>query len=612
MKCAALIALVILASFADCRDVWRQKRDEVHNPICDHVTAVTPEGFKAMVLVGFSQNLHHSTYEELVPLIRQIETAASACCDEGASADCSKEELDLFQSAICASEEVTQKNHLEDCCAKTGADRHHCFLEHKKRIPRDSTIHNVPGKEKCEAYEKDRVTAMGQFIYQFSKTHVLLQPQVILGIAKGFEGILQSCCHDDNVDKCFLEKGTAMKHTAENRISQLKSICLVHKKYGLRVIKAIKLVQYSQKLPQATFEEVAKITDQIAHMVSTCCKGEMINCMKERKQLVDDVCSKDETLSRTKHLAECCKLSIIERGGCIEKMEADDKPQDLSEKADSFIKDKDICERYAQHGDQFLGSFLYEYSRRHPELSIQVILRIGKGYEAILDKCCKTDNPAECYGGAEEQLALAIKEHLAHVQQMCAVEKKLGKEGFEKFMLIQYTKIMPQAPYDGLMRVAHKIASVFDSCCSKDESHLMTCTEERLTNTIDETCSETDPATINEHIDHCCKESYSERRTCILKIQPDTTFVPQPFSPDVFHLDPDMCDMEPKELFATTTKLLYDLVKLKTTMTNEQLMTISAGFHLLKTNCCADAAKELCFKTQGAKLIETSKGMLGI
>ncbi|XP_041081666.1 albumin 1-like [Polyodon spathula] len=611
MKCAALITLVILTSFADCHDVWRLKRDAVHNPICDHVTAVTPEGFKAMVLVGLSQNLPKSTYEELLPLVRQIATAAIACCDEGASADCSKDELDLFQSAICASDEVTQKNLLEDCCVKTGADRHHCFLEHKKHIPMESTVHNIPGKDTCEAYERDRVTIMGHFIYHFSKKHVLMQPQVVLGIAKGFEGILQSCCHDDDINKCFLEKGTAMKHTVENRISQLRSICLVHNKYGLRIIKAIKIVKYSQKLPQATFEEVAKMTEQIAHMVTTCCKGEMIKCMKERKQLVDDVCSNDEILSRTKHLADCCKLSIIERGDCIEKMEPDDKPTDLSAKADSFIKDKDICERYAQKGDQFLARFIYEYSRRHPELSVQEILRVGKGYEAILDKCCKTENPPECYGGVEEELALTIKKHILHFKQMCAAEKKFGEEGFEKLMLIQYTKIMPQAPYEGLMRVAHKIARIIDSCCSRDESHLMTCAEELLTNAIDETCSETNPADINEHIDHCCNESYSQRRICILEIQPDTTFVPQPFSPDMFHLDHHMCDMKPKELFATTTRLLYDLVKLKTTMTKEQLMAIVVEFQLVK-ECCADVAKELCFRTEGAKLIEKSKGILGL
>lgn len=39
--------------------------------------------------------------------------------------------------------------------------------------------------------------------------------------------------------------------------------------------------------------------------------------------------------------------------------------------------------------------FLYEYSRRHPEFSAQMLLRIGKGYEELLKECCKTSCPPE-------------------------------------------------------------------------------------------------------------------------------------------------------------------------------------------------------------------------
>lgn len=40
--------------------------------------------------------------------------------------------------------------------------------------------------------------------------------------------------------------------------------------------------------------------------------------------------------------------------------------------------------------------FLYEYSRRHPEFSAQMLLRIGKGYEDLLHKCCKPGAPEDC------------------------------------------------------------------------------------------------------------------------------------------------------------------------------------------------------------------------
>lgn len=44
--------------------------------------------------------------------------------------------------------------------------------------------------------------------------------------------------------------------------------------------------------------------------------------------------------------------------------------------------------------------FVYEYARRHPEFSTQLILRVAKGFESLLEKCCKSDNPAECYANA--------------------------------------------------------------------------------------------------------------------------------------------------------------------------------------------------------------------
>lgn len=40
--------------------------------------------------------------------------------------------------------------------------------------------------------------------------------------------------------------------------------------------------------------------------------------------------------------------------------------------------------------------FLYEYARRHPEFSAQMLLRIGKGYEDLLQECCKPGAPEDC------------------------------------------------------------------------------------------------------------------------------------------------------------------------------------------------------------------------
>lgn len=39
----------------------------------------------------------------------------------------------------------------------------------------------------------------------------------------------------------------------------------------------------------------------------------------------------------------------------------------------------------------------FEYSRRHPELALPVILRVVIVYQNLLEECRKLENPMECY-----------------------------------------------------------------------------------------------------------------------------------------------------------------------------------------------------------------------
>ncbi|XP_066568352.1 albumin 2 [Amia ocellicauda] len=604
MKWVTLISLVIFISFPQTSA----------NRVCEFVSAVKEQGFKAIVLVGLAQNLPKSTYEELRPLLIQSAIVAQSCCGAEPSADCSREEADLFQSAICASHEITEKNGLDDCCKLHGTQRTHCFVDHKHKIPHDASLKpDIPESEKCADYEKDSSTFMGHFIYDFARRHVLLQPQVILGIAQGYEKIIKECCKDaKGVHTCFDDKKAGFKHAIENRVSELKSTCVIYHTFGKRILMAKKLVQYSQKMPQATFAEVKAITERIANVTATCCSGDMIQCMKERKHMIDEYCANHEVLARTKHFAECCKASIIERGACIEKMKADDKPEGLSPKVEGFIKDKDVCQKYAEARDLYIGKFLYEYSRRHPELSIQIILRITKNYEEVLEKCCKTDDPPTCYGSADAQLAKAIETELLHFKNMCAFETTKGEEAFEKQMIVQYTRIMPQAGFEGVEYVAHKIADVMDHCCrEKDlDHHLLPCAEEKLTNAIDQTCVDYDPATINAHIAHCCNKSYSMRRPCLREIKPDTEFVPPAVSEDLFPMGPGLCHGTPKDLFKSAKRLLYTVVRLKTTIPAEKLQKIITSFHDLKTKCCAEADIAACFAAGRKQLVIDSQALV--
>ncbi|KAG2465985.1 MUSK kinase, partial [Polypterus senegalus] len=279
-------------------------------------------------------------------------------------------------------------------------------------------------------------------------------------------------------------------------------------------------------------------------------------------------------------------------------MEPDEKPADLSEKVESYIKDADVCDKFAAGKDLFIGGFLYEYSRRHPELSSQMLLRIAKGYEDELTKCCATENPPECYGKADEKLHAAVQDNLSHFQKMCAIVNTEGLAAYVKLMVIRYTSIMPTASFEGIRTITYRMGEIMQECCAKDQSKLMPCAEEKLSDLLDETCAENDPATINKNVEACCNDFYSHRRLCFLDMKPDTESAPPEFSAESFPITEAVCTMSDQDSLTASVKLLYEVVRLKPTITMEQIKTLTDGYNALKAKCCAVESNQQCFETE--------------
>uniref|UniRef100_A0A4W5LNQ7 Albumin domain-containing protein n=1 Tax=Hucho hucho TaxID=62062 RepID=A0A4W5LNQ7_9TELE len=89
-----------------------------------------------------------------------------------------------------------------------------------------------------------------------------------------------------NVNILSLFQKATFQHAIAKRVAELKALCIVHKTFGDRVVKAKKLIQYSQKMPQASFQEMGGMVDKIVATVAPCCSGDMVTCMKERVNYV--------------------------------------------------------------------------------------------------------------------------------------------------------------------------------------------------------------------------------------------------------------------------------------------------------------------------------------
>ncbi|XP_040438263.1 alpha-fetoprotein-like [Falco naumanni] len=476
------------------------------------------------------------------------------------------------------------------------------------------------------------------FIYEVSRRHPFLYAPTILSVAIRYDEMMENCCRSaedptHNLEECFrrqvfhhrrkalsslplswsatpfYQAPKVVKPVKEDSLRQ-EHTCGILKKFGERTLKALKLAQISQKFPKADFVTVNKLVTDIANMHKDCCRGDMLDCMRDREEILHYVCANQDILSSK--IKKCCEKPLLQRSECIVNAENDDKPEDLSPHIREFIEDKGICERFAQEKDTHLARFLYEYSRRHPEFSAQMLLRIGKGYEDLLQECCKAGAPDNCcsrgvgairlrpaccwiqahdYFFQEEELKKHIYETESVMKTSCDIYKEKGDYYFQNELLMSFTKKMPQLTSAELIKFTKQMTTVGSKCCQLSQDKLLPCAEEnvsiflfylgpifslnsatssaaskveelgvkvseknfpllfvKLDLVLGEICRRhlTDP--INPGVCHCCSSSYALRRPCMGKLEIDENYVPLSLTPDLFTFHEDLCTTEEEKL----------------------------------------------------------------
>uniref|UniRef100_A0A8C4XRC9 Albumin domain-containing protein n=1 Tax=Falco tinnunculus TaxID=100819 RepID=A0A8C4XRC9_FALTI len=424
---------------------------------------------------------------------------------------------------------------------------------------------------------------------EVSRRHPFLYAPTILSVAIRYDEMMKNCCRSAEDPTHNLEE--LVKPVKEDSLRQ-EHTCGILKKFGERTLKALKLAQISQKFPKADFVTVKKLVTDIANMHKDCCRGDMLDCMRDR--ILHYVCANQDILSSK--IKKCCEKPLLQRSECIVNAENDDKPEDLSPHIREFIEDKGICERFAQEKDTHLARFLYEYSRRHPEFSAQMLLRIGKGYEDLLQECCKAGAPDNCCSrGVGEELKKHIYETESVMKTSCDIYKEKGDYYFQNELLMSFTKKMPQLTSAELIKFTKQMTTVGSKCCQLSQDKLLPCAEENLDLVLGEICRRhlTDP--INPGVCHCCSSSYALRRPCMGKLEIDENYVPLSLTPDLFTFHEDLCTTEEEKLQHKKQEMLINLIKYKPQITQEQLSSVTAAFTAMREQCCKEASHEACF-----------------
>ncbi|XP_042667575.1 albumin [Centrocercus urophasianus] len=613
MKWVTLISFIFLFSSATSRNLQRVARDAEHkSEIAHRYNDLKEETFKAVALITFAQYLQRCSYDGLSKLVKDVVDLAQKCVANEDAPECSKSLPSIILDEICQMEKLRDSyGEMADCCSKADPERNECFLSFKVTQPDFIQPYQRPASDViCKEYQDHRGPFLGHIIYSVARRNPYMFAPTILSLVADYEHALQSCCQESDVGACLDAKENVMREKAKKISIKHQYSCGIFKKFGDRVFQAQKLARLSQKYPKAPFSEVSKLVRESKEIEKECCAGDMVECMDDTAEVMNNMCSKQDVFSSK--IKGCCEKSIMERSQCIMDAEFDEKPADLPSLAEKYIQDKELCKSFEAGHDAFMSEFVYEYARRHPEFSTQLILRVAKGFESLLEKCCKSDNPAECYANAKEQLDQHIKETQDVVKKNCDLLSAHGERDFFKSILIRYTKKMPQAPTEALLKIGKKMTDIGTKCCQLSEDRRMACSEGYLSMVINDMCRKQETTPINDNVSHCCSESYSNRRPCFTAMGVDTKYVPPPFNPDMFSFDEKLCSAPAEEQELGQMKLLVNLIKRKPQMTEEQIKTIADGFTAMVDKCCKQSDINTCFGEEGANLIVQSRATLGI
>lgn len=497
---------------------------------------------------------------------------------------------------------------VADCCEKQEPERNQCFLKNKDDDPNFPKLVRPSPEVLCTAFQENDKKILDTYLYEISRRHPYFYAPELLYYVKKYKEMLAECCQAADKAACLTPKADDLKSNLLASDAKQRYKCSSLEKFGERPLKAWTLAVLSQRYPKTDFMELSKLVTSIVKVQKECCHGDLLECADDREEVIKYMCEHQDSISNK--LKACCDKPLLEKSHCILEMENDEKPDDLPSLTDDYVEDKEVCKNYKEAKDVFLGTFLYEYSRRHPEYSVSMVLRIAKEYEATLERCCATDDPHACYAKVLDELQVIADEPQKLIKKKCDLYESLGEYRFQNALIIRYTKKLPLVSTPSILKFAKEVGNLGGRCCKRPESKRLACAEDYMSMTLNRLCVLHEKTPVSDKITKCCSGSLVNRRPCFSALEADETYVPKEFNAETFTFHADVCTLPDDEKILKKQIALVELLKHKPKATEEQLKTVMENFSAFMQKCCTADDKEACFAEEGPKLVASSQATL--
>ncbi|XP_032772148.1 alpha-fetoprotein-like [Rattus rattus] len=611
MEIAKALFLIAFFSYDKCESLQtsllQAARQHVNEQ--DHLE----ENLQASVSMMVAQFLQDAAYDKVQAIAHELLDLTGKCKllkPHESPSECARRLMATFLTHVCGNQGLVDNQVFTDCCKRKNAARLRCFLSYKKDDADSRDTPLMPRPELiCAMAEEGNVSLKLRYIYEMSRRYPFLYGPTLLTMSACYEIAVQSCCQEENATECLRTKLEPIRKYIRGISARHRHLCEIGTKFSEEVASAVELILLTKKQPKANFSEIAKLTRDVKNLHATCCEGNTLACVLGRRQLMNYTCSNQDILSSK--FAECCEQPEPFRGECIINSENDDEPNLSPLPLTRFTEDQSVCEKFSGDQDGFLQEFLYEYSRRHLELAVPVILRVFETYKRLLEKCCKLENPLECHHSGKEMLQRVVLESRDRVKTYCDLHKQLGASNFQDRLTVLYTKKAPQLSAQELVMLTKKMAASANRCCPLRDELQSACLEDQAKLFLGDLCRRHGGKPVNAGVGSCCDDSYAFRKPCFDDLQADGTYISPPLACDqVISLKEDLCRAQDEELQTEKQKLLSNLVKQKPRVAEEAFHSIGEGFLLLLGKCCHAQRREACFQQEGPQLIMRCQSLL--
>ncbi|XP_078533583.1 afamin-like [Lissotriton helveticus] len=391
-----MFVILFFRSFCQTHRGDRYPRSGGENPGntgCD-LSLKVDASFKIRSLVDYSQKLIFNSLKDITRLRNRLLVFMSGCCFEKAIPECFMSESAIFLGRICADNISLSKNReAYRCCGMKHLDRELCFktLQNRPPVHLPAISSHFSQDEECLAFAANTNLIVESYIHGLARRLTAFSPQMMSRIFYAYILLYITCCAQvDNPKECFSFKKEEFMMQIKNEIENENKICW-QSKYGAANNTIVAVLFYAQKKPSDSWKQAMNFGEAYARFASNCCRPEFMTSDCFRKQsdvLYDHFCAN----STNGPHRDCCLKRESEKPGCLSQLASQESRTILNTSLNFDL----LCDLSREGQLEVFSWSTYEYSRRHTDKSINIILSHCSFISNTANQCCASKDSQAC------------------------------------------------------------------------------------------------------------------------------------------------------------------------------------------------------------------------